>query len=181
MALTATIYTFEIDLADAGRGVYEHLDVRVARHPSESEHYLITRVLAYCLEYADGISFSKGLSDPEEPTIAVRDLTGAVEVWVEVGAPDAARVHKAAKAAGRVVVYTHRDPAQMLRLWANARIHRIEKLELYRIDRRLLDALVACRTRRMRCSLLGNDEDLFIALDGQTIEGRVAQIAVGAV
>ena len=76
MALTATIYNFDIDLADNDRGVYETLALRVARHPSESEDYLFTRVLAYALEFADGIAFSKGLSEPDEPAITVRDLTG---------------------------------------------------------------------------------------------------------
>ena len=82
MALTATIYTFDIDLADVDRGVYETIALRVARHPSESEEYLVTRLLAYCLEYREGIAFSSGLSDPDAPTIAVRDLTGAIRVWI---------------------------------------------------------------------------------------------------
>lgn len=180
MAQSSTIYTFDIDLADADRGVYEHLDLRVARHPSESEDYLITRVLAYCLEYAEGITFSKGVSDPEDPTIAVRDLTGAIRVWIEIGSPDAARVHKAGKAAGRVAVYTHKDPTQMLRLWAGERIHRLEALEVYRIDRALLDALVARLDRRMTFSLSVNDRDLLVAFDDQTLEGRVTQVSCPA-
>jgi len=178
MAQTSTIYNFSIDLADSDRGVYEHLDLRVPRHPSESEDYLITRVLAYCLEYADGIAFSKGISDPDEPTIAVRDLTGAVQAWIEIGTPDAARVHKAGKAASRVAVYSHKDPAQMLRLWANEKIHRIEALELYRVDRALLDAMVAALDRRMAFSLSVNDGDLYIALGDRTIEGRVTRVAL---
>lgn len=178
MALTSTIYTFEIDLADADRGVYEHLDLRVARHPSEAEDYLITRVLAYCLEYAEGIVFSRGVSSPEEPTISVRDLTGAIQVWVEIGAPDAARVHKAAKAAARVAVYTHRDPTQMLRSWAGERIHRLEALEVYRVDRGLLDALVAALDRRMTFSLSVHDRELYVALGERSIEGPVVRVPV---
>src|SRR5438874_8949676 len=113
MALTATIYNIQIDLADTDRGVYESLDLRVARHPSESEEYLIARVVAYALEYAEGIEFSRGISDPDEPTIAVRDLTGAFKAWIEIGTPDAARLHKASKASPRVAVYTHKDPGQL--------------------------------------------------------------------
>ena len=86
MALTATIYNFEVDLAHADRGVYETLVVRAARHPSESEDYLVTRVLAYCLEHTEGIAFSTGgLSDPDEPALAIRDLTGAITAWIEIG------------------------------------------------------------------------------------------------
>src|SRR5437899_2757847 len=73
MALGATVYSFDIDLADSDRGVYETLALRVARHPSESDDYLVARVLAYCLEYTEGIAFSRGgLSDADEPPITVR-------------------------------------------------------------------------------------------------------------
>ena len=106
MALTATIFNFDIQLADVDRHVYETLSLRVAQHPSETELHLATRVLAYCLEYGEGIRFSKGLAEPDEPAIVVRDLTGALRAWIEVGAPDAARLHKAMKASPRVAVYT---------------------------------------------------------------------------
>ena len=102
MALGATMYVFEVRLADADRGVYETLTLRVARHPSETAEYLVTRLFAYCLEYAEGIAFSKGLSDPDEPAISVRDLTGALQTWIDIGAPEAARLHKAAKTAPNV-------------------------------------------------------------------------------
>jgi len=116
MALQATVYNFDIELADNDRGVYESLALRVARHPSESEDYLVARLLAYLLEFKEGIAFSRGISDPDEPAIAVRDLTGAIETWVDIGTPEAARLHKASKAARRVVVYTHKDPRQFLSL-----------------------------------------------------------------
>ena len=115
MALTATIHNFDIDLADSDRGVYESLALRVARHPSESEEYLVTRLLAYLLECAEGIDFSRGVSEPEEPAIAIRDLTGAIRTWIDIGAPDAARLHKASKSGARVVVYTHKNPDQFLK------------------------------------------------------------------
>src|SRR5712692_10751956 len=115
MALTATIYTFDIELADSDRHVYESLALRLARHPSESEAYLVARLLAYLLEFTEGIEFSGGLGDPDEPTIAVRDLTGAIKTWIDIGTPDAARLHKAAKSGARVVVYTHRNPDQFLK------------------------------------------------------------------
>src|SRR5207253_7227672 len=110
---------------------YEALALQVACDPSESEEHLVARVLAYALEFTDGIGFSRGLSEPQEPTIAVRDLTGAIRVWIEVGTPDAACLHKACKAAPRVVVYTHKDPAQILDRLAGERIHRAETIELY--------------------------------------------------
>jgi len=99
MVLGATIYAFNIELANSDKGVYQPLQLRVARHPSESEEYFLTRVLAYCLEYTEGINFSNGLFEPDEPAIAVRDLTGRMRAWIDVGAPEAARLHRAGKAA----------------------------------------------------------------------------------
>ena len=128
MALNATMHVFTVRLADSDRGVYETLTLRLARHPSESAEYLVTRLLAYCLEYTEGIAFSKGLSEPDEPAISVRDLTGALQAWIEVGAPEAARLHKAAKAAPSVTVYPHRDVDKLLARLAGERIHRHVRL-----------------------------------------------------
>ena len=178
MALTATVYNLDIDLTDTDRQVYETLALRVARHPSESEAYLLTRVLAYALEYTEGIAFSRGLSDPDEPAIAVRDLTGALRVWVEVGTPDAERLHRAAKAAGRVVVYTHKDPAQFVRQLAGERIHRIEALEVYSIDRALITALAERLDRRMAFSLSITDRDLYVSIGSDTLTGGVTRYAI---
>ncbi len=104
----ATIYHFDIELADSDGGVYESLALRVARHPSESADHLIARLLAFLLEFVDGLVFSRGISDPDEAAMVVRDPTGAVDTWIDVGTPDAARLHKASKAARRVVAYTHK-------------------------------------------------------------------------
>src|ERR1700683_1589074 len=109
MALNATVYSFEITLNDADRGLYQALAFRAARHPSETPEFLLTRVLAYCLEFCEGLTFSKGLSDPDAPALAVRDLTGALKSWIDIGTPDTARLHRAAKAAPRVAVYSHRN------------------------------------------------------------------------
>jgi uncharacterized protein YaeQ len=176
MALSATIYNFDIELADTDRHVYESLALRVARHPSESEEYLMARLLAYLLEFAEGIEFSRGVSDPEEPTIAVRDLTGAIKTWIDVGTPDAARLHKASKAAGRVAVYTHKDPTQFLKQLAGERIHRAAALELYAIDRALISALVARLERRVAFSLSVTDHELYLSIGADTLTGTVVRL-----
>ena len=173
MALTATIYNFDIEVADTDRHVYESLALRIARHPSESEEYLVARLLAYLLEFAEGIEFSRGVSDPDEPTIAVRDLTGAIKTWIDIGTPDAARLHKASKAAGRVVVYTHKDPTQFLKQLAGEKIHRAEALELYAIDRALISGLVARLERRVAFSLSVTDHELYLSIGPDTLTGTV--------
>jgi uncharacterized protein YaeQ len=176
MARTATLYNFDIDVADADRHVYESLALRVARHPSESEEYLVARVLAYLLEFTEGIEFSRGVSDPDEPTIAVRDLTGAIKTWIDIGTPDAAHLHKASKAAGRVVVYTHKDPTQFLKQLAGEKIHRGEALELYAIDRALINALVARLERRVAFSLSVTDHELYVSIGPDNLMGTVVRL-----
>ena len=178
MALTATIYTFDVELADNDRGVYESLQLRVARHPSESEEYLVTRLLAYLLEHADGIAFSRGISDPEEPTIAVRDMTGAITTWIEIGAPDAARLHKASKASRRTVVYTHRDPDQLVRRLRGEKIHRAGDLELYAIDRALVAALALRLERRVAFSISIADREIYLSIGNETLTGAVRRLGL---
>ena len=179
MALTATISTFDIALNDMDRQVYEQLAIKVARHPSETEEYLWTRVLAYGLEYAEGIAFSKGgLSDPEEPAIAVRDLTGRITSWIEVGAPDAARLHKASKANPRVALYTHKEPRLLLRGYEGARIHKAESVEMYAVDRDLLAALIPHLDRRVTFSLSVTEGQLYLEHEGLMLEGRVERHAL---
>jgi uncharacterized protein YaeQ len=176
VALTATIYTLEIELADADREVYESLELRAARHPSESEEYFVTRVLAYVLEYTDGIAFSRGISDPDEPALTIRDLTGAITTWIEVGAPDAARLHKASKAAPRVVVYTHKDPQQLLRNLAGEKIHRAESIELYAVDRALVRDLAAKLERRMAFSMSVAEQTIYLSIGAETLSGVIARL-----
>lgn len=175
MALTATVYNFDIDLADADRGVYESLALRVARHPSESEEYLIARILAYALEVVPGIVFSAGLSAPDEPTIAVRDMTGAIRSWIEVGTPAADRLHKASKAAQRVAVYVHKDVTQYLKGLASERIHRADGIEVWSFDRALVSALVTRLERRMAFSLSVAERELFVSIGADTLTGVVTR------
>jgi len=173
MALTATVFTFEVKLSDVERGVYESLAFKAAQHPSETDEYFITRALAYCLEYREGIAFSKGLAEPDEPAIAVRDLTGALQAWIEIGSPDAARLHKASKAAPRVVVYTHKDASRLVQQLSGERIHRRDDLEIRAVDRELIAALVARLDRRMKLELSVVEQHLYITIGGETLDGAI--------
>jgi uncharacterized protein YaeQ len=176
VALTATIHTFSIELSDVDRGVYETIELKAARHPSETAEHLLVRVLAYCLEYAEGIAFSRGISEPEEPALSVRDLTGVLKVWIDIGSPDAARLHKAGKAAPRVAVYTHKDPAQLRRALDGEKIHRVEELELYAFDRELIAGLVKRLERRMNFGLSVTDRHLFLSIGDATLSGAVERV-----
>ena len=178
MAQTATIYNFDIELADSDRHVYESLSLRVAQHPSESEEFLVTRVLAYLLEYSEGIEFSRGVSDPDDPAVAVRDLTGRIRTWIDIGTPDAARLHKAAKSGARVVVYTHKNPDQFLRQLSGEKIHRSDELELYAMDRALIAALAARLERRVAFSVSITDRELYVSIGTDTLTGVVSRLTI---
>ena len=180
MALGATLYVFEIELANSDRGIYHSFTLRVARHPSEAEDYLMTRVIAYCMEYAEGIAFSKGLSDPDEPAISIRDLTGVLQTWIDIGAPETARLHRASKAAPRVVVYVHKDVAQFVARLAGEKIHRSEALEIYAVDREWLANLVARLSRRMVFTLTVADQHLYLSIGEETLATVINKVALRA-
>jgi uncharacterized protein YaeQ len=174
MALTSTVYNFDISLSDADRNVYETLALRVALHPSETMEHMLTRVLAYCLEYQEGIGFSKGgLSDSDQPAVSVAHPDGRVQAWIDIGLPDAERLNKASKAAERVAVYTHRDPATLKRQTAGQRIHRVEDIAVYEIDRRLLEQLVPLIDRRTKLEVTVTGGQLYITTGGQALTGAI--------
>lgn len=170
MAAGATIHTFDVELADVDRGVYESLTLRVARHPSETDAFMMTRVLAYCLEYEEGIAFSEGISATEEPAVLVRDLTGAITAWIEVGAPDAARLHYGSKLAGRATVYTHRDPVKVIAQWAGKRIHNADRIVVHSFDPGFIDAATGALERRNTLTVSVTEQHLYLQLNGTSAE-----------
>jgi uncharacterized protein YaeQ len=178
MAQGATIYVFQVALADSDRGVYENLDLRLARHPSEAPDHMLARLVAYCLEFTEGIAFSSGISEPDEPAIAVRDLVGQLRTWIDVGAPEAARLHRAGKAADRVVVYSHKDPAQWVGRLTGEKIHRAAALEIYALDRDWLAGVQGRLERRMQFALTVAARHLYLSIGAETLSGGIEPIAV---
>jgi uncharacterized protein YaeQ len=179
MALGDTVYVFDIELANSDSAVYESLRVRLARHPSETPEHMLTRLLAYCLEYTEGIALSNGLSEPDEPAIAVRDLTGVLQAWIDVGAPEATRLHRASKAAPRVAVYTHKDAVQLAARLCGERIHRIESLELYAMDFDWLSELAQRLQRRTQFTLTVSEQHLYLSLGEATYSALITRIPLG--
>ena len=173
MALGATIHTFAVQLADVDRGVYEDLTLRVARHPSETESFMMTRLLAYCLEFEEGIAFSEGISKADEPAVLVRDLTGRLIAWIEVGAPDADRLHYGSKLADRTTVYTHRDPAKVIASWSGKRIHQPESITVHSFDPGFIDAAVAAIERRNTLTLSITERRIYLELNGTTLRSAI--------
>jgi uncharacterized protein YaeQ len=179
MALPATIRKFEIALADADREVYEALDWRVAQHPSESERYLIARVIARALEHAEGVEFSKGgVSDDDEPAIVHRDLRGDWRAWIDVGAPSPDRLHKASKLAPRVVVYAWKNADQLAAAIAERGVHRAHDLVLRALPIELLDGVAATLDRVNRWDLSVTGGVLYLAIGNSQFEAALDQIAI---
>src|SRR5689334_14071559 len=169
MAQTSTIYVVSIDLTDLDRGVYESLELRVARHPSETAAFMLVRILAYCLEYTEGIEMTSGVSSGDEPAVVVRDLTGRLTAWIEVGLPDAERLHRGSKLAGRVAVYTHRDARQLLSRLEGERIHRGDQLCIRAFDRGAIEAIAASFERRTSFSLSVSGGELHLSFGAQML------------
>ena len=164
------IHRFEIQLADVDRGVYEALDLRVARHPSEDVPYLLTRVLAFALEYEPGLAFTEGLGNGEDPALMRRDEHGRVRTWIDVGLPAPERLHRASKLADRVVVYAHRRPEPLLQRCAKERIHRGHEIRLVRVPSDLLVALAPRLERNNRWDLTVHEGRATIVCAGAAIE-----------
>jgi uncharacterized protein YaeQ len=181
MALQATVHHLQIELSDVDRGVYEALDLRMGRHPSESMSYLLTRTIAYSLLYEEGIAFSKGgLSSTDEPPVSIRDLQGNLRVWIEIGTPSADRLHKASKASPRVVVFTQHDPRLLMREAATRAIHKVERIEVYALAPEFLDELATLTDRNARWTLLRNDGVLYVTVGDKTVTAPLTTHALTA-
>jgi len=180
MALSVTMYRFDVDLSDVDRGVYEKLDLRAAQHPSETIPYLLTRVLAHCLSYEEGIQFSRGLAFPDEPALWVKDLQGVTQAWIEVGTPSAERLHKAAKAVKRVSVYTQHGLELLQRNVRGQKVHRMEHIEVFAVEPSFLADLERVLERSNSWSISRNDGEIYVAAKDKTLNTRLAQHTLGA-
>lgn len=175
MALTATIYNLTIELADIDRAIYETLDLRVARQPSETAEYMLTRVLAYCLEWDEGVAFTQGVAAGDEPAVSISDLTGRMTAWIEVGMPDAERLHRGSKLAGRAAVYTHRDVRQLLGQFENRKIHRAAEIPIYAFDPQFIEELGGLIERRTELAITVTERELYVEVGGRTLRTTVVE------
>jgi uncharacterized protein YaeQ len=179
MAATASIHRFEISLSDVDRSVYEALDLRVARHPSETLRYMVTRTLAYCLSWEEGIAFSKGgISQTDDPPIAVHDPTGAMQAWIDVGSPSAERMHRATRAAPRVALFTAANLDLLRKEMASRNVHRLDQIETWWLEPSFLDAIEAKVERHTRVTLTRDDGKLYLDVGGESLEGTIERVSL---
>lgn len=176
LALPATLHTFVIQLADVDRGVYETLELRLARHPSETGRYLWTRLLAYLLEYEEGIAFSKGgLSSTEEPPISIRDATGLLTSWIEVGVPSADRLHRASKAAKRVALYSSADLTVLAKECVARGVHKLADLAVWPVEPAMLAQLEEGLGRHTAVELTRSDGRIYLSANGVHFDVALAE------
>ena len=174
MAHPSTLYRFRIDLSDIDRGVYTRLDFRTAMHPSESETFFMTRVLAYALNSQADLQFSKeGLGDPDAPCISVMEADGACPLWIEIGNPSTKKLHKATKTSTKVKIYTYKNPDHLIADLNAAKVYQPERMELFSFSDDLLNALSATLVRDNSWNLIHNEGTLMIQAGVEEITGEV--------
>ena len=151
MALKATIFKAELAVADIDRGYYADHALTLARHPSETDERLMVRVLAYGLNASASLAFGSGLSNEDEPDLWEKDLTGSIDLWIDVGLPDEKEVRRACGRARDVKVYTYGGRAAAL-WWEGARdrLERPKNLTVIDLPLESTRALAALAQRNMR-------------------------------
>ncbi len=175
MAVTATLHRFKIELADIDRSVYETLDLRVARHPSEDVERLVVRVLARAIEHEGGLEFGRGLSTVEDPALWTQTQTGEVTTWIDVGVPSADRLHRASKRAKRVVVLTHKSRSALHKAWSSRPVHRAEAIEVVEIEAALVQSLARQADRTVHWYLTMQDGIVTVASGDESESGSLTR------
>jgi uncharacterized protein YaeQ len=165
MTPKSTVYQFSIQISDVDRSLYHDEKLAVALHPSESAEFMMTRLIAWCLEYGEGIAFSRGIGAPDEPTVSTKELDGVISLWVEIGAPSPDRLHRAAKAAKRVSVYCHRSAEQVYQQLTREPIFNGEQIAFYSFDEGFVTGLCAALDRRNELSLSRTEGVLYATLN----------------
>lgn len=155
MALKSTIFKADLQISDMDRHYYQQHALTIARHPSETDERMMIRVLAFALNASEALAFGKGLSDTDEPDLWQKDLTGAIEVWVEVGQPDDRAILKACGRADKVLVYSYSSTSHIWWGQTGSRVDRAKNLKVINIPAEASQALAALaqRTMQLQCTI----------------------------
>jgi uncharacterized protein YaeQ len=171
MALKATIFKADLQVSDLDRGHFATHALRLARHPSETDERMMVRLLAFALNADDMLEFGRGLSAEDEADLVQKDLTGAIEAWIDVGLPDERRVRKASGRANHVVVYTYGGrPAEMWWTENAGTLERLANLRVVDLDVESTRAMAKAVDRSMTLSCTIQDGHVWLAQGGETLE-----------
>ncbi|MFT6734863.1 MAG: hypothetical protein ACJAS9_003065 [Polaribacter sp.] len=161
MAIKPTIYKFNITLSDMNRELYETLNLTLAQHPSETEERMMTRVLAFCINYEERLSFTKGLSDVEEPDLWAVEYNQDISLWIDVGEPDAERIKKATRKAKQVKVYSFNSKSDVWWQQSQAKFEALNA-SYYRFDWESIQKLAGTLERTMSLSVMLTGDSAYI-------------------
>jgi uncharacterized protein YaeQ len=156
MALKATIFKTELQIADMDRGYYASHALTLARHPSETDERLLIRVLAFCRHAHEELNFTRGLSTDDEPDLWQRDLAGIIGIWIDIGQPDEKRIRKACGRAAQVCIYCY--SGYSAELWwqkIRDRLERFDNLTVINIETAADQSLarLAQRNMQLQCTI----------------------------
>ncbi len=170
MALKATIFKADLQLADMDRNHFAVYSLTLARHPSENDERMMVRLLAFALYADDLLTFGKGLSSDDEPDLWQKDLTGAIDLWIDVGLPDERRVRRAAGRSRQVVVLCYGGRGAEI-WWEQARstLARLQNLTVIRLAPESTQALAALANRNMSLQCMMQDGELLLTGEGDPI------------
>lgn len=170
MALKATIYKADLSIADMDRHYYQEHSLTIARHPSETDERVMMRVLAFALHADPALTFTKDLFDVEEPALWLKDLTGAIELWIEVGQPDEKRLLKAAGRSERVVVYSYSATSHIWFKGLANKIDRARQIEVVNIPAAISAELEAMAQRSMQLQCTIQDGQVWLTDGTRTVQ-----------
>ncbi len=163
MALKATVHKVELAVSDMDRGYYGSHALTLARHPSETSERMMVRLLAFAMFADEALSFGRGLSADDEPALWLKDLTGNIECWIDVGLPDERELRKACGRARRVVLLTY--GGRGVGIWWNqhqAALARHENLDVIDIPIDATTALAKLADRNMQINATVQDRHIWI-------------------
>jgi uncharacterized protein YaeQ len=176
MALKATIFKADIQVADMDRHYYGTHLLTIARHPSETDERMMVRVLAFALHAHEALTFGKGLSADDEPDLWQKDLTGAIDLWIDVGQPEERRILKACGRAERVVVYSYSSNSAIWWDQMGSRLERAKNLMVMNLPSATGQALaqLAQRTMQLQCTI--QDGQIWLTGGDQTVQIDLAPL-----
>lgn len=170
MALKATIFKADIQIADMDRHYYQDHSLTIARHPSETDERMMVRLLAFARHAHEALVFGKGLSDSEEPDIWQKDLTGAIDLWIDVGQPDDRRILKACGRATEVKIYSYSSNSAIWWNQTGSRVDRAKNLEVINLSSATSQAMARLAQRNMQLQFTLQDGEIWVNGNGETLQ-----------
>ena len=176
MALRATIYKAELQIVDMDRNYYADHALTIARHPSETDERMMARVLAYALNAQDGIAFTKGLFDVDEPEVWVKNLVGEITLWIDLGQPDEARIRRACSRADQVVVLCYTSSCELWWKPIASKLTRLTNLTVLQLPAATSQALAALAERSMRLQCMIQDGEIWLNSDKDSVPVKLVPL-----